>query len=317
MDLVRKTYAEVDLKAVESNIRKIVNKYDEYKYRFAVVKADAYGRGITNVSDAVIKGGCNYLAVATLEEAMQIKKEINDVPILCLGVIHKEYIEKCAENNIAITINSLEYLKSILKYNIKGLKVHIKANTGMNRLGISNVQEFKEVYEILKNENIFVEGIFTHIYDAASESRYLKQIEIFKEMLDYVPESKNIPIIHVPASEALEKYPKLDFVNGYRLGKIMYGFTTNKDMNLESTFKLCSEVIQINELKKGETLGYNAHYTADSDVKIAVVPIGYEDGIIRKNTGRTVYINGNEYKIVRRYMHGYAFCKSRRKSKML
>lgn len=308
MDLFRKTYAEVNLRAIESNVRKIVDKYNEYKYRFAVVKADAYGRGILKVSDAVIKGGCNYLAVATLEEALQIRTEKKNTPIICLGVIHKEFLDKCIENDIAITINSLEYLKSILQCNLKGLKVHIKANTGMNRLGISNIEEFKEAYELLKNKNIFIEGVFTHIYDASSEKDYLKQIKLFKEMLDNVPESNSIPIIHVPASEALEKYPKPDFVNGYRLGKIMYGFNVKNDLNLESTFKLYSEVIQINELKKGDTLGYNANYTAEKDEKIAVVPIGYEDGIIRKNTGRYVYINNHKFEIVRRYLYGYAFC---------
>lgn len=130
-------------------------------------------------------------------------------------------------------------------------------------------------------------------------------------MLESIDNIKNIPIIHVPASEALERYPKLDFINGYRLGKIMYGFSVKDDLDLESTFRLCSEVIQINELKKGDTLGYNANYTAEEDVKIAVVPIGYEDGITRKNTGRHVYINDKPFQIVRRYMYGYAFCKNR------
>lgn len=91
----------------------------------------------------------------------------------------------------------------------------------------------------------------------------------------------------------------------------MYGFSIFEDTELKSTFKLCSEVSQINVLKPGDTLGYNANYTAKQDVRIAVVPIGYEDGITRKNTGRYVYINNKKYEIVRRHMHGYAFCKSR------
>ena len=130
-------------------------------------------------------------------------------------------------------------------------------------------------------------------------------------MLDSIENSYKTQIIHVPASEALERYPKLDFVNGYRLGKIMYGFSVEKDLDLKSTFKLCSEVIQINKLKKGDTLGYNANYTAEDDIQIAVVPIGYEDGITRKNTGRYVFINDRKYDIVRRYMYGYAICEDR------
>ena len=298
MDIYRKTYAEIDLKAIISNIEKIVKKYDEYKYRFAVVKADAYGRGIVEVSKAVVKGGCNYLAVATLEEGLKIRKEINDVPILCLGVVHAEYLNKCAENNIAVTINSLEYLKLFLKENIRNIKVHIKINTGMNRLGISDEKEFNEVYNLLKEKNVCIEGIYTHIYDASDKESYFKQIEAFKRMLDSKKEAYSLPIIHISASEALEKYPKLEYANGYRLGKIMYGFSSIEGFELESTFKLYSEVIQINKLKKGDTLGYNANYTANGDVLIAVIPIGYEDGVVRKNKGRYVYINNKKYDIV-------------------
>ena len=131
-------------------------------------------------------------------------------------------------------------------------------------------------------------------------------------MVDSIREKGNIPIIHLPASEAVVLYPKPDFVNGCRLGKIMYGVTVAEDLDLKSTFKVCSEVVQINTLKKGETVGYNGAYTADvDDEKIAVVAIGYADGIIRKNTGRYVYINDKKYKIVRKYLHGYAFYKSR------
>ena len=311
MELYRKTYAEVNLKKIETNVKKIISRYQEYKYRFAVVKADAYGRGILPVSHAVKNGGCNYFAVATLEEAMEIRKEIKDIPILCLGVVHGKFLNKCIENNITITINSMDYLNSIIDENIEKLKIHIKINTGMNRLGISSVEEFEKVFKVLKERNAYIEGIFTHIYDASSKKDYLNQISLFKEMLDYVPEAKKIPIIHVPASEALEEYPKLDFVNGYRLGKIMYGFSLDDKTDLESTFKLYSEIIQINELKKGDVLGYNANYVAKKDIKIGVVPIGYEDGIIRDNTGRYVYIGEKKYQIIRRHLYGYALYKDR------
>lgn len=134
MELIRKTYAEIDLRAIESNVRKIINKYNSYKYYFGVIKADSYGRGDIRDAKSMIKGGCNYLAVATPEEGLNIRREINDIPILCLGNIDKNYIEKCYNNNITISITSLEYLKEIMNCGIKKLKVHIKLNTGMNRL---------------------------------------------------------------------------------------------------------------------------------------------------------------------------------------
>lgn len=134
MDLMRKTYAEIDLNAIESNIRKIANRFKNYKYFFGVVKADSYGMGDINDAESIIKGGCNYLAVATLEEALQIREKIKDIPILCFGNINKNFIELAHKNNITIAINSLDYLNEIKHCNINNLKVHIKINTGMNRL---------------------------------------------------------------------------------------------------------------------------------------------------------------------------------------
>ena len=130
-----------------------------------------------------------------------------------------------------------------------------------------------------------------------NEEDYEKQIEKFKEITSKIPLNE-IPIVHIPASEALINYPKLEFVNGARLGIIMYGLTDKKELDLKSPIKLISEVVQIHNLEKGETVGYNAKFVADKKTRIAVVPIGYADGIIRKNSGRSVYINDKKYKIV-------------------
>lgn len=107
-----------------------------------------------------------------------------------------------------------------------------------------------------------------------------------------------IKIIHIQASDALTGFDKPEYVNGCRLGIIMYGYSTDKTLKLKSTFKLYSKIIQINTLQANDTVGYNAMYKAHEREKIAVVPIGYADGIIRKNTGRDVYINNKPYKIV-------------------
>ena len=297
MNLNRNTYVEVNVKNITDNVKKIINYYNNYEYYIGVVKADNYGHdGIESVS-AVINGGCNYLAVATLDEALKIRNTIKDIPILCLGPIPYEHIDLCVENNITITINSLDYLNEVIKQNISLKKVHIKLNTGMNRLGISNIDELKKAFNILIKNDIQVEGIYTHLYNADDIDIYDKQISIFKGMLDCI-DTSNIKIIHASASDGIVNYEKPDFINGCRLGIIMYGFTKNKNLNLQSTFSLYSEVIQINPLNKGETVGYNGIYEAVGKEYIAVVPIGYADGIIRKNTGRYVYINNKKYQIV-------------------
>ena len=162
----------------------------------------------------------------------------------------------------------------------------------MNRLGIKESEELKEVYKILEKKKANIEGIYTHIYEANNKQKYDIQIEKFEELLENIPKER-IPIIHTSASEAMSNYNKIDDVNGCRLGIIMYGFTENKELNLKSTFSLKSQIIQINNLKPGETVGYNGKYIAKENEKIAVVSIGYADGILR-----TVFINEKEYKIV-------------------
>jgi len=298
LSLSRNTYVQVDLDNIKHNVSTIINKYNNYKYYFGVVKANCYGHKDIKTVKAIINGGCNYLAVATLDEALYIRKHIKTIPILCLGVIPCEFIKICKKKNITITINSLEYVKELSKQNTRKLKAHLKIDTGMNRLGISNKDEVAETINLAKNNNIILEGIYTHIYEATNEDLYNKQKEKFEDIVNFINGSKIFKIIHMSASDALSLYEKPRFVNGCRLGIIMYGFTQVKEIDLKSTFKLYSEVIQIRTIKKDETVGYNGLYKANEDEKIAVVAIGYNDGIIRKNTGRNVYINDKSYTIV-------------------
>lgn len=295
--MYRNTYAEINLKNIEENVKKIIKTYSGYKYYFGVVKADCYGHDDLKTVKSIIRGGCNYLCVATLDEAIEIRKEIKEIPILCLGVIAKKYINICKKENITITIPSIEYINELNKTDTENIKVHLKINTGMNRLGIKEKEELQKTYEIAKNKKMIIEGIYTHIYEASNEEKYAKQINMFKDIISCIPQ-EDIEIIHTSASEAMSNYNMPKEINGCRLGIIMYGFTDKKELNLKSTFTIKSQVIQINNLKKGETIGYNGIYEAKENEKIAVVSIGYADGIIRKNTGRTVYIKGKEYLIV-------------------
>ena len=163
-----------------------------------------------------------------------------------------------------------------------------------NLTTISNTSQ-KMQQSLSKQLNIV--GIYSHLYNATNSDINDKQLNRFKELIESIDYS-TIPIIHLQSSEGIINLKKYDFINGCRLGIIMYGFSSNDKLNLKSTFSLFSEVIQINELEKGEVLGYGGKYIADKNIKIAVVSIGYADGIIRQNTGRMVYINNKRYKIV-------------------
>jgi len=294
--MYRKTYVEINLKNIENNVKTLINKYNNYKYYFGVVKADSYGHTGIETVEAVIRGGCNYIAVATLDEALEIRKDIKNIPILCLGIIPIEYIEECVKNDVTITISNIDYLNELVNKCQNNLKIHIKINTGMNRLGVSNRSDFNYMYKLVKQSNLILEGIYTHIYNALDKESTLKQFNKFEEITNNI-ELEDIPIVHLSASDATIGYPKRLYANGCRLGIAMYGLEDNKQEGLLSTFSLHSEVIQINDIEN-ETLGYNGTYKTDKKEKIAVIPIGYADGIIRKNTGRCVYINNKQYNIV-------------------
>ena len=166
----------------------------------------------------------------------------------------------------------------------------------MNRLGVNNKDEFNSMYQIIKNSNLVLEGIYTHIYNSSNTNITEKQFRKFEQITSDI-NLEEIDIVHISASDATIEYPKLPYANGCRFGIAMYGFVENDELDLLPTFSLYSEVIQINNIEN-ETVGYNGTYKTNSKEKIAVIPIGYADGIIRKNTGRNVYINEKTYEIV-------------------
>lgn len=285
--MYRNTYVEVNVKNIYNNVKKLIDSNKGYEYYFGVVKANAYGHGL-GVVKYMIDAGINYLCVATLDEALELRDEYKDIPILCLGYIPIDYIDICIENKITVCVSSVEYAKSIKD---KDLLVHIKINTGMNRLGVKTQDEYREIYNLLKDK---VEGVFTHIYKASNKSVINSQYQLFDNI---VYNKEDIKIVHLSASEATANHKKKDYENGCRLGISMYGLIDN-NLSLESTYSLCSEIIEIQKLKKGDTVGYDGVYKAKEECFIAVIPIGYADGLMRKNEGRYIYINNKKYNIV-------------------
>ena len=290
--MYRKTYANVYLNNIKNNVNKIIEKYNNYKYYIGVVKADSYGHNGYEVVKFIIDGGCNYLAVSSLDEALEIR-EYFDIPILCLGIINSKYISICEENNIDITVTNLDYLKEIKDRNIN---IHIKIDTGMNRLGVKEKKEFNSMIELIKESDLKLKGIYTHIYNASNKGAVDKQINVFKNITSDVDLNK-IDIVHIAQSDTLVNYPKIDFCNGCRLGIIMYGLTNN-DLELKNTIELVSEIIEIKKIKKGDTVSYNGTYEASEDEIIGIVSIGYADGVNRHLKGSYVYINNKKYEII-------------------
>lgn len=293
--MFRNTYAEINLSNLTHNVRLLTERYGDYAYHFGVVKADCYGHyGIAPVR-AILAGGCNYLAVATPEEALAIREEITDVPILCFGIVSPRDLAVCAEQNITVTVSSLDWLKNIGTVP-NGLKAHIKINSGMNRLGIAKKDECTESVSLARKLGLTLEGIYTHIHSAHLQEATLRQYAAFEEITSGIRLS-DFAIVHVGASEATENFPKRSYANGCRLGIAMYGLIDYNSVDFLPTFRLWGEVIQINEVSEG-IVGYNGTHKVQGGERIAVIPIGYADGIIRKNSGRNVYINDKPFPIV-------------------
>ena len=287
----RNTYANINLKNIKDNVSNIIKEYNNYKYYIGVVKADSYGHNSIKVVESIINGGCNYLAVSSLDEALEIREYYN-IPILCLGIINESFIDIAEKNNIDIIVTNLEYLKKIKEHK---LNIHIKIDTGMNRLGVKTKEEFNNIYNLINKSNLNLKGIYTHIYNAKNKDVTINQIDKFKIITSDIDLTK-IDIVHIAQSDTLINYPKIDFVNGCRLGIIMYGLTD--DIKLKNTISLTSEIVEIKEVKKNETISYNGIYKAESDMLVGIVSIGYADGINRKLTGSYVYINNKRYEII-------------------
>ena len=322
--MYRNTYVKIDNEILKSNVKEIINYYNNYKYYIGVVKANAYGHGDYIIND-LIKGGINYLAVSSLEEAISIRKYNQDIKILCLEPINLEHINTILENNITITIESLDYTKELLKKELSNkLNIHLKLDTGMNRLGYTNKSDLEETISLInKNKNTYLEGIYTHLATSGiNDIYYDKQINKFKYLTKDIDLSK-IPIIHLNRSITLAHHEKLPFETGTRLGIMMYGFNQSlnepkglrkikrnllnkikgisptilkNNLNLKTAYSLYTEVMNIKHIKKGEFVGYGANYIAKEDTIIATLPIGYADGM--NKLMKYVVINNQKYPII-------------------
>ena len=321
---MNKAYLEIDLNKLESNAKEITSKYRQYKYFIGVLKSQAYGHG-EYVVNSLIKGGINYIAVSYIEEALKVREYNKDIPILCLQPIFIDDINIAVKNHITITVDSLDYLKDVISKAKGKINIHLKIDTGMNRLGFKNKEEIKEASELIEScEYTNLEGIYTHMaYVGLFDNGYDRQIERLKDLTSLIDLNK-IEIIHIASSVIMISHDKLPFVNGVRPGIALYGYNvslresdrgiknklrilrnryyqkkynlshvnTNVLLNLKPAMKMFTYVMATKNVKNGESIGYGGEYKADRDMKIAILPVGYYNGIGKRNAVRYVLING-------------------------
>lgn len=317
---------EISRNKIEKNLEKIKRINENIIY---VLKDDAYGLGIENILPILIENGCNYFAVAYIEEALEIKgisreKFSKEVNVMMLNYTEVEDIKIAVENGIELTIYSLfqfqEYEKifsEILEEGKDNIKIHIKLNTGMNRLGFDG-DEIEELCSILKrfqvrNENkSFLEydkkgesaktvekigkleiiSIFSHISDSenlekteAQVKKYEEFLKIFQKMgIDY-------RYTHLQASPLLFKYGgKYNYDFG-RVGMAIYGMEPlSERVGLEQVINLHSKIISLRKVRKGEQVSYGNNGLLERDTVVAVVPIGYAHGLKKQIESSNSYI---------------------------
>lgn len=308
-DKYYRVWAEVDTDAIKKNVLAIKEGLDTKTKICAVVKADAYGHGAVPVAKA-LKDIVDFYAAATIDEALNLRAHEIFLPILVLSFVHESKYAAAIENDIRLSVYDKEDLDKIneaAKKKGKKAKVHIKIDTGMNRIGVKCDDEGLEFARYAAGlEYIETEGIFTHFYESDSkdkESAY-KQLEEFENFCKKLEdEGITFEIKHCANSAAASEMKEacMDMV---RLGISMYGLYPSKDIakiKLIPALSLKSHIIMVKDINPGETVGYGASYTAKKPMKIATVGIGYADGYQRLFSNKAeVLIRGKRAKVAGR-----------------
>lgn len=302
----KRVWAEINLNAVAHNIKAIRQITNENAKIMAVVKADAYGHGVFEVTKTLLENGADYLAVALVDEALQLRKSGIIVPILVLGGVSDESIGDMVANDIMATVFSYDFAKHLSDIATKmgrTAKIHIKIDTGMSRIGYlaENEDTVDEIEKIYNLPSVEIDGIFSHFAcsDETDSSYTHKQFDLFTDICKKL-EKRNIkiPIKHICNSAGIMMYPEmhLDMV---RPGIIMYGLYPSEEvdktkLDLIPAMSVKAEVTMVKDTEAGRGVSYGKTYITDKKTKLATVPVGYADGYSRLLTGKAKMLCGGK-----------------------
>lgn len=308
---------EVNFENLEYNFLKIKSFLPEDVKVMCVVKADAYGLGALKISKMYEKLGAGALAVANIDEALSLRKNKIDLPILILGYTPPCRVVDLHNFKITQTIFSSSYAKKInecaAEKDVK-VDVHLKIDTGMSRLGFffqnktRDIKTLEEIKNLSLMKNINIRGIFTHFSSSDDDQEFCEnttnnQIDNFNYVVDFSKKIfKNLDFVHCSNSGAILFYPKAN--NNYvRAGIILYGYYPSKlaknKISLKEVLKISTVVVQIKEVPEGTKISYGGTFVTKRKSKIATIPIGYADGLFRSlSNGGKMLVNGHFAPIV-------------------
>lgn len=307
----RDAWVEVSLDALTYNVRQFKNHLREESRLMAVVKADGYGHGAVPIARKSLEAGAEYLAVAFIDEALQIREAGILAPILLLGYTPSHAVREAVKHDLTLTVYStetLEAIKDATRSLDKKAKVHIKIDTGMSRIGLRYSDEVISLMTLLQSEEIEVEGIFTHFADAdngESDAYTYKQFEAFQRIIEALEnEGYSIPIKHCCNSAATIAFPEMH-MDMVRVGISLYGLYPGQHLkeilSLQQVMSFKAKPVLVKDVPPHQPISYGLMYEAKETTKIATLPIGYADGFSRllSNKGH-VTVRGTKCPIVGR-----------------
>ncbi|GAA7018188.1 alanine racemase [Helicobacter pylori] len=295
--LKRASFVEVNSASLRHNFSAVKSIVPKDAHIMAVVKANAYGAGAIKASEIFLQEGANYLGVATLDEALELRSHFSKTPILILGYNPNANASMLIDNDLSAMIFSLEQAEVFSQMALKSqkrLKIHLKIDTGMHRLGLEpNFKSIEIIKKIRALKGLEIEGIFTHLSnaDAKIKTHAKNQMKAFNAFLEQLLNQK----IEFQYRHAYNSAGILSLCNGnenrllnlYRPGIMLYGFYPSNGMKetcptiLKNVISLKAQIVQIRSVKKGEFIGYGEHFYTNEETLVGVLALGYADGLMR------------------------------------
>jgi len=310
LDYLNRVYLKIDLDKICNNINNVINKVGKETKVLAVVKGDAYGHGAIEVTKALSEIGTYGFAVATVGEALALRRAGITKPILILDFVFPNQFETIVRNDIMLTVFQYGIAKELNEAAAQmgtTAHIHIKVDTGMGRIGyIPDEKSVDEICRIAQLPNIEIDGIFTHFAcaDEADKTSMNKQYSLFKDFVEKLEKRGiKIPIKHVCNSAAIIEKDD-EFLNLVRSGIVTYGLYPSEEVNkdnlhVEPAMELHSVVINVKTIHEGDTVSYGSTYVATKPTVIATIPVGYADGYPRLMSNKgSVLIHGKRAQIV-------------------
>ncbi|RKU96092.1 alanine racemase [Helicobacter pylori] len=295
--LKRASFVEVNTASLRHNFNAVKNIVPKDACVMAVVKANAYGAGALKASEIFLQEGANYLGVATLDEALELRSHFSKTPILILGYSPNTNASMLVDNDLSAMVFSLEQAEVFSQMALKSqkrLKIHLKIDTGMHRLGLEpTFKSIETIKKIRALKGLEVEGIFTHLSnaDANIKTHAKNQMKAFNAFLEQLLDQK----IEFQYRHAYNSAGILSLCNGnenrllnlYRPGIMLYGFYPSNEMKessqtiLKNVISLKARIVQIKRVKKGEFIGYGEHFYTNEETLVGILALGYADGLVR------------------------------------